>query len=108
VFIRRLWSTVARYFKNGWSDCKNALMKMVNMLSDVEWCWVMLSDVEWCWVMLSDVEWCLNWNVQFLFLNGSSWDATLRWNTLHIDCFTHENIAKGIEDKHESNMSWQS
>jgi hypothetical protein len=53
--IVRLWM---RYFKNEWSDCKNVSMKMVNMLSDVEWCWVMLSDVEWCWVMLSDVEWC--------------------------------------------------
>jgi hypothetical protein len=24
-----------QYFKNGWSDCKNVLMEMVNMLSGV-------------------------------------------------------------------------
>jgi len=30
------------------------------------------------------VEWCLNWNVQFPFLNGRSWDATLRWNTAYL------------------------
>jgi hypothetical protein len=28
----RLWMP---YFKNGWSDCKNVLMEMVNILSDV-------------------------------------------------------------------------
>jgi hypothetical protein len=28
------------------------------------------------------VEWHLSCNVQFLFLNGRSWNATLRWNTL--------------------------
>jgi hypothetical protein len=30
--IARLWM---RNFKNKWSGCKNALMEMVNMLSDV-------------------------------------------------------------------------
>jgi hypothetical protein len=49
----RLWT---RYFKNGWSDCKMY------------------------WWNREYVEWCLNWNVQFLFLNGRSWEATLRWN----------------------------
>jgi hypothetical protein len=29
------------------------------------------------------VEWWLNWNVQFLFLNGIFWDATLRRNTMY-------------------------
>jgi hypothetical protein len=29
------------------------------------------------------VEWCLTWNVQFPFLSGRSWDASLRWKTLH-------------------------
>jgi hypothetical protein len=27
--------TLDRYFKNGWSDCKNVLMEMVNILSNV-------------------------------------------------------------------------
>jgi hypothetical protein len=28
------------------------------------------------------VEWCWNWNLQLLFLNGRSWDATHRRNML--------------------------
>jgi hypothetical protein len=30
--IVRFWML---YLKNGWSDCKNVLMEMVNMLNDV-------------------------------------------------------------------------
>jgi hypothetical protein len=29
------------------------------------------------------VEWFSNWNVQFLFLNGRSWDVTLRRKILY-------------------------
>jgi hypothetical protein len=29
------------------------------------------------------VQWCGNWNVQFPFLTGRPWDATLRWNALY-------------------------
>jgi hypothetical protein len=29
------------------------------------------------------IEWCLNWNVQFLFRNGRSWDVKLGRDTLH-------------------------
>jgi hypothetical protein len=29
------------------------------------------------------VEWCLNWNVQFFFLNGISWDTAIWLNTLY-------------------------
>jgi hypothetical protein len=48
------------------------------------------------------VEWRLSYNVQFLFLDGRSCDATIRWNTLHLERENKTSDLQGREGNLES------
>jgi hypothetical protein len=74
-FIRRIWWTLVRYPGNFQGSRSWDLGRRISRMDDpIVKC--INGNGEY-------IERCLNWNVQFLFLNGRSWDATLRRKTLN-------------------------